>query len=119
MTDIEQRDIVWVRVPYSDLQRSKARPAVVVSRDTYHDQHPDVVVCAVTSNLEPSPWKIPLTPETLEEGELPLESMARADKVLPVEKRLVDDERILGTLSPEAHDRVLERVQTLLARPED
>lgn len=55
----------------------------------------------------------------LEEGELPLESMVRADKVLPIEKGLVDEERILGTLAPEAYDRVVERIQDLLARPED
>ena len=43
------RDVVLVPFPYRDRFAERARPAVVVSADTYN-QHGDVVVAAITSH---------------------------------------------------------------------
>jgi mRNA interferase MazF len=42
-------DVVLVPFPYRDRLAERARPAVVVSADTYN-QHGDVVVAAITSH---------------------------------------------------------------------
>ena len=44
-------DVVLVTFPYTDLTSAKTRPAVIVSSDTYHKQQPDIVLCALTTNL--------------------------------------------------------------------
>ena len=43
-------DVVLVPFPYRDRLAERARPAVVVSADTYN-QHGDVVVAAITSHV--------------------------------------------------------------------
>jgi len=43
------------RFPYRDRLAERARPAVVVSADTYN-QHGDVVVAAITSHVHGWPW---------------------------------------------------------------
>ncbi len=48
-------DIVLVPFPFTDQTTTKKRPAVVVSSSEYQHQRPDVVVMAVTSQMQPSP----------------------------------------------------------------
>ena len=44
-------DVVLVQFPFTDQTTSKKRPAVVVSVAAYHQQRPDVIVMAVTSQI--------------------------------------------------------------------
>lgn len=109
---MNQRDIVWIRFPYSNLQEGKARPALIVSRDAYNVEHEDVVICAVTSNLEPAPYKVLLSSEDLVDGDLPLESMVRADKLIQVEKALIDT--ALGRVDEPTYGQVAEAIEKLV-----
>lgn len=111
---MRQGDIVWVRLPFSDLERQKARPALVVSNDAYNDAQPDVVVCAITSNLQAGDYKVPIAGKDLDAGELPLPSMVRADKILQVEQSLID--RAFARIKPGIYDRVVDRIEVLVAR---
>jgi mRNA interferase MazF len=47
-------DVVLVPFPFTSQAAAKRRPAVVVSNDAYNSARPDVVVMAVTSQLQPS-----------------------------------------------------------------
>ena len=60
MTDYEFGDVVLVPFPFTDQSTSKKRPAVVVSSLTYHQQRPDVIVIAVTSQIKPLSGDMPL-----------------------------------------------------------
>lgn len=44
-------DVVLVPFPFTDQTTSKKRPAVVVSSDAYHQNRPDIIVMAVTSQI--------------------------------------------------------------------
>src|SRR3954447_24067653 len=44
-------DVVLVPFPFTDQTASKKRPAVVVSADAYHQQRPDAIVMAITSQI--------------------------------------------------------------------
>lgn len=112
---MKQRALVWIRFPFSNLQETKARPAVVVSNDAYNATHEDVIICAVTSNLTEAPYKVPLSPEDMEDGDLPLESMIRADKIIQVERSLVD--RAFGLIGQRTHEAVVEAIGDLLKPP--
>ena len=86
---MKQMDLVWVKLPFSNLEDSKFRPAVIVSNNGYNSQSQDVVVCAVTSNLDAKRYSILLGQENLSVGNLPIKSRVRADKIMQVEKGLI------------------------------
>jgi len=86
---MNQRDLAWVRIPFTNLGESKVRPAIIVSNDGYNEKVSDVVICALTSKLENKPYSIYVTTENLETGKLPVKSIIRADKIMEVEKALV------------------------------
>lgn len=109
---MKQRDLVWIRFPFSNLEETKARPALVVSQDSYNREHPDVLICAVTSNLTEAPFKVPLSAEELETGELPVESMVRADKIVQVEKELVHT--VFATVGEEVYGDVADAIHRLV-----
>ena len=48
----QRGDVVLVPFPFSDLSASKARPAVVVSSTDYHESQPDLLLAALTSQVE-------------------------------------------------------------------
>ncbi|BAC88067.1 type II toxin-antitoxin system PemK/MazF family toxin [Gloeobacter violaceus] len=45
-------DIILVAFPFSDLKTKKKRPAVVVSSSFYQTRYPDVILMAVTSQIQ-------------------------------------------------------------------
>ncbi|MCP4005468.1 MAG: type II toxin-antitoxin system PemK/MazF family toxin [bacterium] len=46
-------DVVLVPFPFTDQSASKRRPAVVVSSEAYHNERPDLVILAITSQVRP------------------------------------------------------------------
>lgn len=57
MTDFEFGDIVLVPFPFTDQSSIKKRPAVVVSSAIYNRDRPDIIILAVTSQMD-SPSQI-------------------------------------------------------------
>ena len=55
---IQHRSVVILPFPFSDLQRRKARPAIILSNDKYNERSDDVVAIPLTSNLRPSEYSI-------------------------------------------------------------
>ncbi len=53
MTGCEFGDIALVPLPFTDQSATKKRPAVVVSSPAYHQERPDLIVMAVTSQMRP------------------------------------------------------------------
>ena len=52
MTDFKFGDIVLVPFPFTDQSAAKKRPAVVISSEAYHQQRPDLIIMAVTSQVK-------------------------------------------------------------------
>ena len=86
---MQQKDIVWISVPYSNMEEEKIRPALVVSNTDYNQKNPDVVICSITSNLEKKPYSVFISQKNMKTGQLPLESKIRADKLMQVEKKRI------------------------------
>lgn len=85
----KQRDIVLIPIPFTDLTSQKKRPAVVISSNSYNNTHEDIVVVALTSNVEPRDFTIMVASENLEEGSLKVKSMIRVDKIYTLNKSIV------------------------------
>ena len=47
----QRNDVVLVPIPYTNLQQSKVRPAIVLSGTDYHATEPDLILGAITTNL--------------------------------------------------------------------
>lgn len=50
-TTYEFGDVVLVSFPFTNLQSTKKRPAVVISKATYQHGRPDVILMAITSQI--------------------------------------------------------------------
>jgi mRNA interferase MazF len=57
----ERGALVWVDfTPQSGREQAGHRPALVISPRIYHERSRLAVVCPITSNLRPWPWKVAL-----------------------------------------------------------
>ena len=88
-TMLRQRDIVLIPIPFTDLASQKKRPAVIISSDTYNESNEDIVVVALTSNVEPREFSVMLTGNDLVDGILKVTSMIRVDKIYTLNKSIV------------------------------
>ena len=77
---INQREVILIPFPFSDLSGTKVRPALVISNDEYNTKNQDVVVLAITSNLLPNRYKVFLDRNDLDTGFIPVKSAIRVDK---------------------------------------
>jgi mRNA interferase MazF len=109
---INQRDIILIPFPFSDLSESKVRPALVVSNNTYNSQSLDIVVTAITSNLSPNPYKVFIDRKDLEGGFLPVKSAVRVDKPFSFLQGKVL--KTLGTITTQKFDEVMVSLQNIL-----
>ena len=85
---LKQRDIILIPIPFTDLTSQKKRPAIIISNDNYNETHEDIVVVALTSNVESRDFTIMLTNDSMEEGTLKVTSMIRADKIYTLNKSI-------------------------------
>ncbi len=109
---INQKNIILVPFPFSDLSGSKVRPALVVSNNIYNSQNLDIVVTAITSNLSPNSCKVFLDRDDLEYGFLPVKSAIRVDKPFSFLQEKVL--KILGTITTQKLEEVMVCLQKIL-----
>lgn len=109
---MKQRDVLWASFPYSNTGENKHRPVLVLSNDAYNQRGEDVLVCAITSNLQPKPHTLPLEQKDLEEGTLPLKSRVRCDKLFTIEKNLLGNR--MGRMAGETFNLVVKEVIKLI-----
>ncbi|MGQ0771459.1 MAG: type II toxin-antitoxin system PemK/MazF family toxin [Nitrososphaerota archaeon] len=86
---INQRDIVLLTFPFSDLKGSKVRPAIVLSNNSYNKKSEDMVVVPLTTNLRMEKYDALLTNQELEIGNLVADSKIKVDRIFSVNKKLV------------------------------
>ena len=102
--------VVLVRFPFSDLSRSKLRPAVVLA-DTGRN---DWVLCQVTSQSYTDPKAVEITSGDLTSGLLRKTSYARAGKLFTANSAIMTKE--IGELKPEKLEEIIRAVISLLEK---
>jgi mRNA interferase MazF len=108
----EKGDIVLTPVPFTDLKESKQRPVLIISNTHYNDSSQDIVTCAITSNLKKTNYSIIIDDKDLVQGNLPLKSKIRVDKIFSLNKNII--KRRLGTVSKEIFDKVQKELYNLV-----
>ncbi|MEA1956743.1 MAG: type II toxin-antitoxin system PemK/MazF family toxin [Euryarchaeota archaeon] len=102
-SEIEQGDIVLIEFSYSNLKRSKFRPALVISNSRYNSTSLDVIVLRITSKSKRE-WAIKITNKEVESGFLEVESYVKVDSIFTIEKMMVA--KVVAKLKVEKVDDV-------------
>ena len=82
-------DIVLIPIPFTDLTSSKKRPVLILSADQYNEKTEDIIVAAITSNLDNSAYTVKITQSDLAEGNLLHDSCIRADKLYTLSQTII------------------------------
>ncbi|MEK6979088.1 MAG: type II toxin-antitoxin system PemK/MazF family toxin [Candidatus Micrarchaeota archaeon] len=106
-----RNDLYFVEIPYVDANKSKDRPAIILSRNNYNEKEPDVIVCGITTNLG-HPWLICIEDKDLEQGKLFDKSGVRVDTISRVHKSALKFK--VGKVTDEFHKRLLDRINELI-----
>src|SRR3989344_3386183 len=101
----EQRDIVLIPFPYSDLTGSKKLPALIISNSNINNTDYRIC-CLITRNSRKGDLEIKNS--DFENGKLPFKSFVRAQRIFTIDAGIVIKK--LCKIKPEFHDRVIEQV---------
>ena len=113
----EQGDIVLIPVPFTDLSSSKKRPVLILSSGYYNKNTDDLIVAAITSNIDKKPYIIEITSNDLSNGNLLHKSCVRADKLYTLSQSIVIKK--FGTLKSETLAAVIEMMYKIFMSSED
>ncbi len=103
---MNQGSIVLVPFPFSDISSQKQRPALVISKK---NKWGDVIVVAISSKKH-SP-AVQINTKDLEEGELPIISYVRYDKIVTLHESLV--RKVVATVNTSTLKDILKKVKAL------
>jgi mRNA interferase MazF len=95
-------DIVLISFPFTDLQTTKVRPAIVISPDAFHNGGEDALFMLITSNTERRAAHdilVSLSHAEYAQTGLIKESCIRVCKIVTLKKTLIAHQ--LGSLGPQ------------------
>ena len=100
-------NVVMVQFPFSNLGGQKLRPALVLAKAEFNN----LILCQITSKPYSSKIAIKLSAPDFTEGNLPVVSYIRPDKLFTAEFSIV--EKIVGKLSEKKLRVVLKAIQKI------
>lgn len=100
--------VVLVPFPFSDLSRTKLRPAIVLADAGRGDR----ILCQVTSNPYGDPRAVLLAQDAFTTGSLRVASYARPGKLFTASANLIVSE--VGQLKPAAVEQIIDGVIGML-----
>ena len=111
-TNIEQRSIILIPFPYTDLTGAKKRPALVISSLDFNSKSDDLVCCLITSNPEERQPAIKITNKDMESGHLEFESKIKPYRLFTINKSLVY--KFLGRLNLPKSKIVIDEINEII-----
>ncbi|MBI2145628.1 type II toxin-antitoxin system PemK/MazF family toxin [Candidatus Woesearchaeota archaeon] len=107
----EQKDVVLIPFPYSDLTGSKYRPALIISNALVNKTE-DRVCCLITS--QETTEGIPVVESSYEKGRLPFKSWVKPQRLFTISEKII--KKRLCTVNDGFHDKVLFKLNEFLKR---
>ena len=101
-TNYDQRDIVLIPFPYSDLTGNKKRPALIISNFNLNKTE-DRICCLITSNLGKNALLI--DDNSFEEDRLPFKSAIKPSRIFTIDQRIIIKK--LCKINKNFYDKVL------------
>lgn len=104
-----QKDIVLIPFPYSDLTLSKKRPALIISNEKINKMQ-DRICCLVTS--KPHKDDLLITNDSFEEGDLPFKSFIKPHRIFTIDEKIIIKK--LCTINNNFHSLVVKKLNEFL-----
>ncbi len=104
----EQKEIVLLSYPFSNLKETKVRPALVVSNNQFNKKSDDCIMVPLTTIIKDEPYSVVIEQENLSSGKLLKQSRIRVDKIFCVEKGLIKMK--IGMLNKNSFEKVKEEI---------
>ncbi|WP_061214110.1 type II toxin-antitoxin system PemK/MazF family toxin [Syntrophomonas wolfei] len=108
----KQGEIVLIPIPFSNLQSIKKRPVLIISNDYYNELTGDIIVLAITSNLNEKKYSIEITDDNLDEGQLKIKSCIRCDKIYTLSQEIIVSK--FGIVSHDIMEKVRSKISELI-----
>src|SRR3989344_9498613 len=110
-TRYNQKDIVLIPFPYSDLSGSKQRPALVISNEKINKTQ-DRICCLITTSPHKDDLKIEA--DSFEEGTLPFQSYVKSHRIFTVVDGVI--KKKLCTVNDKFFDNVILKINSYIKR---
>ena len=107
-----QGDILLIPLPFTDLSSHKQRPVLVLSKQHYNDTADDLIVAAITSNIDSKPYVVLFSNSDMTDGFLKTISCVRADKIYTLSQNIVI--KHFGKVKPEIIKAVKEKLFAIM-----
>lgn len=107
-----QKEIVLISYPFSNLERKKIRPALIISNNSFNNKSNDCLLAPLTSVIKNEPHSVLIEQKDLSFGKLIKPSRIRLDKLFVVEKNKIIFK--IGVLSKQAFNKVKEGFFSLI-----
>lgn len=104
-----QREIVLVPFPYSDLTASKQRPALILSNSLVNRSE-DRICCLITSNTLNE--GIAIENKHFESGKLPFKSWVKVNRLFSVNEKII--RKRLCKINKEFHNKLINEINKIL-----
>lgn len=99
--------VVLVTFPFSNLKGQKIRPALVLANVEFDN----IILCQITSKSYTSKAAICIKSEDFSEGNLPVTSFVRPDKLFTADTTII--KKVTGQLTPKVKNKILKSVRGL------
>ncbi|MEM9884804.1 MAG: type II toxin-antitoxin system PemK/MazF family toxin [Bacteroidota bacterium] len=103
-----QGDIVFIPYPFTDLSRTKQRPAIILSNDQSNRFRKDYIVAKVTSVIRNDAFSYQLLTDDLDRT-MPKPSEVRTNQLFTVSDSII--KKRFATLKKDAFAKLIERVK--------
>ena len=111
-TECEQRNIVLIPFPFSDLSTSKKRPVLILSNKEYNESNKDILCCAITSNPREYKHSVEIVSDDLEQGSLNYDSKVRPNRIFTLEQSKIIKK--LAKLKSDKYESVINNVEEMI-----
>ena len=108
---ISQKEIVLLPFPFSDLEGTRVRPALVVSSNELNKKSEDGIMVPLTTVIKDEPYSVVINQEDLSSGKLLKSSRIRTDKIFSVKKDLVTMK--IGIVNDNVLEKVKKEIQNM------
>ena len=105
----EQKEIVLMPFPYTDLTSHKVRPALIISNSNLNKTE-DRICCLITS--VPIKDGIEIKNNFIKDGKLPLKSWIKPQRIFTIDEKII--KKKLCVISDEFYDLVLKEINKYL-----
>lgn len=85
---VNRREIWIAKVPFSDLSGTKARPILVLSKNSYNENNPDIIGAAITTDISRD-YTVQIGASDFDKDRLMDNSAARYDGLFKLSKSVL------------------------------